>query len=179
MASCPMHLRCTAGGTPRCSTPKPTHGRAISAAASASTVGTRIYAGRVSGRSVPQGHRWELLRFHLSGLCTQQRLVSARRLPLAGPCHLCGGSVDSTTHLLQCLLTRQAESRLRTAARMPEGQLTVSEMFFQHARDGAEKAFGVALFAAVWFVRDRAWRRIGYVPPDVLTDSVVSAIQCP
>ena len=33
------------------STPKPTHGRAISAAASASTVGTRIYAGRVSGRS--------------------------------------------------------------------------------------------------------------------------------
>ena len=126
----------------------------------------------------PQGHRWELLRFHLNGLCTQQRLVSARRLPLAGPCHLCGGSVDSTTHLLQCPITRQAESRLRTAARMPEGQLTVSEMFFQHARDGAEKAFGVALFAAVWFVRDRAWRRIGYVPPDVLTDSVVSAIQC-
>ena len=129
--------------------------------------------------SVPQGHRWELLRFHLNGLCTQQRLVSARRLPLAGPCHLCGGFVDSTTHLLECPITRQAETRLRTAARMPERQWTVSEMFFQHARDGAEKAFGVALFAAVWFVRDRAWRRSGYVPPEVFTDSVVSAIQCP
>ena len=69
--------------------------------------------------SVPQGHQWELLRFHLNVLCTQQRLVSARRLPLAGQCHLCGGLVDSESHLLECPITRQAEDRLRTAARMP------------------------------------------------------------
>ena len=62
---------------------------------------------------------------------------------------------------------------------MLAGQWTVSDMFFQHERDGAETVFGVALFAAVWFVRDRAWRRISYVPHDVLTDSVVSASQCP
>ena len=140
----------------------------------------RCIAGvRTLPRSVPQGHRWELMRFHLNGLCTQARLVSAHRLPIAGPCHLCGGHVDSAAHLLDCTITRQAEARLRAAARMPAAQWSVSDMFFQADRDGAEKAFGVALFAAVWFVRDRAWRYTGHVAPDAFIETVVRALQCP
>ena len=92
------------------------------------------------------------MRFHLNGLCTQARLVSAQRLLIAGPCHLCGGAVDSAVHLLECPITRQAEARLQAAAHMPDALWSVSDLFFQQDRDGAEKAFGVALFAAVWFM---------------------------
>ena len=71
--------------------------------------GDRLLSGLAAlPKSVPQGHHWHLLKAHLRGHHTSERVHKALRTEKIEPCHFCGCGADSMGHLLECATVRTA-----------------------------------------------------------------------
>ena len=129
-------------------------------------------------RSVPQGHRWHLLRLHLNGHYSSSRVQAAGVTQNEGRCCFCHRGPDSVSHVLECPCVVTALEGL--AAIVPvAGHITLSDLFFQHHADGAARAYMVAAFASIWAARFKHAASPEPVPPDVLASLIQKSLQCP
>ena len=104
-------------------------------------------------RSLPQGHRWFLLKIHLNAPMTSARIASAGGGQIQ-PCLFCrapGG--DRWDHLACRGCVMSACDRLFHAGHIPALTTAYPTLMMQTNLDGATLAAVVATFAAVWRVR--------------------------
>jgi len=130
-------------------------------------------------RSLPQGHRWFLLKVHLNAPITTGRIASAGLIDAADKCAFCPTGKDSIAHLGSCQRVMSTYDRLLRPARLAPLVNGQASLMLQDETDGATRAATVAFFAAAW--QSRAAARIGggEVTDAELSDLVLTAIECP
>ena len=111
-------------------------------------------------RSMPQGHRWFLLKIHLKAPMTLARIAKARADVEAEPCHLCGGQTDAVEHVTTCELVCGAYDIVSRPARLPANPGGMRTLMLQERMDGGTLAGIVAFYAAIWTTR-RTCRKLG------------------
>ena len=130
-------------------------------------------------RSVPQGHRWFLLKIHLKAPMTLARIAKARADVEAEPCHLCGKDEDRVEHVTACELVCGAYDVVSRGGQLPPGGGGLRTLMLQEAIDGGTLAVVLAFYAAIWATR-RTCRTIGrIVTVAVLAEIVMNCIDCP
>ena len=103
-------------------------------------------------RSVPQGHRWHLLKLHLNGHYSSSRVHIAGVTQDAGQCCFCKQGPDSVSHIMACPCAGRALEGL--AANLPVvPTIALQDLFFQHTANGTVRSYIVAAFAAIWAIR--------------------------
>ena len=70
-------------------------------------------------RSVPQPHRWFLLKVHLNAPITSARLVAARVVEEPVQCCFCSSSSDGLDHLPRCFTVLNVYNSIRDTANLP------------------------------------------------------------
>ena len=70
-------------------------------------------------RSVPQPHRWFLLKVHLNAPITSTRLVAAHVVEEPVQCCFCSSSSDSLDHLPRCFTVLDVYNGIRDTANLP------------------------------------------------------------
>ena len=130
-------------------------------------------------RSMPQGHRWFLLKIHLKAPMTLARIAKARADVEAEPCHLCGGQTDAVEHVTTCELVCGAYDIVSRSARLPANPGGMRTLMLQERMDGGTLAGIVAFYAAIWTTR-RTCRKLGRtISVGELADIVGDCMQCP
>ncbi len=130
-------------------------------------------------RSVPQGHRWFLLKVHFNAPLTTARTAAAG-ISATEPCAFCKAQDgDSWRHLLRCDLVMDVCDRFCAAGRLPPIQDGQPELMMQNDKDGATVAGVVAVFASIWRVRAACRRLRTELSADKLFDLVVRCLDCP
>ena len=129
-------------------------------------------------RSVPQGHRWHLLRLHLNDHYSSARVQRAGVTQNEGHCCFCQQGPDSVSHIMTCPSVTTALEGLASSLPVP-GSITLHDLFFQQQADGAIRSYMLAAFAAVWAARFKHVDATAPVPPDVLVSLIQKIIQCP
>ena len=100
-------------------------------------------------RSMPQGYRWFLLKFHLNAPLTTARAAAAGRASVVA-CPFCNqpGGGD-WCHILSCPMVMATRDRLFAAGRIPPLALARPALMLQHDMDGASVAAVIATFASI------------------------------
>ena len=130
-------------------------------------------------RSMPQGHRWFLLKIHLKAPMTLARIAKARADVEAEPCHLCGGQTDAVEHVTTCELVCGAYDIVSRPARLPANPGGMRTLMLQERMDGGTLAGIVAFYAAIWTTR-RTCRKLGRtISVGELADIVRDCMKCP
>ena len=70
-------------------------------------------------RSVPQPHRWFLLKVHLNAPSTSARLFAAHVVEAPVQCCFCSSSSDSLDHLPRCFTVLDVYNSIRDTANLP------------------------------------------------------------
>ncbi|HIF32153.1 MAG TPA: reverse transcriptase-like protein [Planctomycetaceae bacterium] len=130
-------------------------------------------------RTIPQGHRWFLLKVHLKGLLSSDRLMRAGVTVGEGQCGLCNDGPDSIAHLVQCSCVVQACDKVRTTAKIPPFSSGLAVLRLQSAFDGASLAVVIAFYAAVWKVRGMCRRGFSIRDASELADLILMQISSP
>ena len=129
-------------------------------------------------RSVPQGHRWHLLKLHLNGHYSSACVQRAGVTQDEGHCCFCRHGPDSVSHIMSCPNATTALEGLAWTLPVP-ASITLHDLFFQQQADGAIRSYMLAAFAAVWAARFKHADATAPVPPDVLVSLIQKIIQCP
>ena len=134
---------------------------------------------RLLPRSVPQSHRWFLLKVHLNAPIASARLVAARVVDEPLQCCFCSSQSDSLDHLPRCFTVLDVYDSIRVAANLPpicDGRLSLT---LQERWEGSVVASTVAFFAAIWNVRSMCRRGVRFLSFMELKDLVLVSLQCP
>jgi len=130
-------------------------------------------------RSTPQAQRWCLMRLHLNGLMNGARAHAARVVTSPGMCVFCRAGPDSTAHLLHCDVVRGAQQQLQQVSHNSLTPVVMSDLFFQTAQDGAQRAFASALLLAIWDARRQCLNTTHSRSADTLMPLLVQLLECP
>ena len=140
---------------------------------------TMLRALRRLPRSIPQGHRWFLLKLHLNAPLTSSRLASAG-LASTSPCAFCGRTAgESCTHITQCGVVMSMCDRMFAAARMPPLATAHAALMLQEDSDGASTSAVIGVFASIWRVRSSCRSTASVPSVDQLYELVVRCLDCP
>ena len=131
---------------------------------------------RALPRSIPQGHRWFLFRYHFNGNMTTTRLAAAGVGSGVEKCIFCGAAEDTCAHLHSCPQLDAARAFVADEARMPTTAWAESVLFLQRKVDGAIFALALAFYAAAWSVRGLRRRQGGN---DDIARLIWRTLQCP
>ena len=130
-------------------------------------------------RSVPQPHRWFLLKVHLNAPIASARLVAARVVDEPLQCCVCSSHSDSLDHLPRCFAVLHVCNSIRDAANLPpifDGRFS---LMLQERWEGSVMASIVALFFAISNVRSMYRRGVRFLSFMELKDLVLVSLQCP
>ena len=131
-------------------------------------------------RSVPQAHRWFLLKLHLNAPLTSARYAAARTVDEAEPCAFCQLPCgDKAAHLLQCPAVLAAYDAVAGMAALPPLADARGPLMMQVDLDGASVAGVVAIFHAVWDIRAMCRRGISYEGHAQLVELIWKSLLCP
>ena len=130
-------------------------------------------------RSIPQGHRWFLLKLHLNAPITTARVAAAGGLTVGEQCVFCGVGSDSLAHITQCPAVLLAYEAVADPGTLPHLRGAREALMFQCDLDGAVIAGIVAIFAAVWDIRAAARRGAPPASQTELVDLVRTSVCCP
>ena len=100
-------------------------------------------------RSVPQPHRWFLLKVHLNAPITSARLVAAYVIEAPVQCCFCSSSSDSLDHLPRCLTVLDVYNSIRDTANLPPIIDGRHSLVLQERWEGSVLASIVAFFCAI------------------------------
>ena len=130
-------------------------------------------------RSVPQGHRWFLLKLHLNAPMTTARASAAGRAEIENCC-FCGAACgDSLPHMTGCGLVLSVCDQLFAAGRMPSLSNAHPVLMMQSGLDGSSIAAVIAVFASVWRVRATCRSIGGDMSQAALFGLVSRCLECP
>ena len=130
-------------------------------------------------RSMPQGHRWFLLKVHLNAPMMTSR-VAAAGVSDVEACAFCGlDSGDRWQHVTRCGLVMSVCDQLFATGRMPVISDAYPFLMLQVEQDGASLAATVAAFAAIWKIRAACRATRSDVTQRNLFEMVVRALDCP
>ncbi len=130
-------------------------------------------------RSMPQAHRWFLLKVHLNAPMNSVRMAAAGRLFGDQRCAFCQSAPDSLSHVSQRPAVLAAYDGVASLAGLPPLLDARRALLLQDDWDGASVAGTVATFAAVWDIRAMCRRGVGYDGTDALVDLLWRGLQCP
>ena len=103
--------------------------------------------------SVPQAHRWFLLKVHLNAPIATARLAAAQVVDEPLNCCLCFRGPDSLVHLPRCQAVLDVFDSIRGVAGLPPISDGRSGLMLQERWEGCVVAGIVAFYAAIWDVR--------------------------
>ncbi len=130
-------------------------------------------------RSIPQGHRWFLLKVHLNAPMTSSRVAAAGRAETR-PCPFCGmAGGDAWRHLTRCGVVMSVCDRLFAAGRMSAMHDAQPMLMMQHEVDGGSMAATIAVFASVWRVRVSCFALEIAPSVDALYELIIKCLDCP
>ena len=114
-------------------------------------------------RSVPQPHRWFLLKVHLTAPITSARLVAAHVIEAPVQCFFCSSSSDSLDHLPRCLTVLDVYNSIRDTAKLPPIIDGGHSLKLQERWEGSVLAGLLAFFFANWTVRSMHRRGVHFL----------------
>ena len=82
-------------------------------------------------KSTPQGHRWHLLKTHLKGHYTTDRLQKARVVEAVEPCPFGREQEDPVKHFFVCGTVRSALAEVAADATTTPPEWDIADMFMQ------------------------------------------------
>ena len=104
-------------------------------------------------RSLPQGHRWFLLKVHLNAPLTSARRAASGNFPIQR-CFACGlVDRDRWSHLTRCGVVMSTCDQLFAGGRIPAMADAQPALMMQTEHDGGSTAAIIAVSAAIWRVR--------------------------
>ena len=128
-------------------------------------------------RSVPQSHRWFLLKPHLNAPIASARL---QRESLMKPqCCFCSSHSDSLDHLPRCFKVLDVFDSIPVAANLPPISDGRFSPMLQERWEGSVVASIVAFFVAIWNVRSMCKRGVRFLSFIECKDLVLVSLQCP
>ena len=130
-------------------------------------------------RSVPQPHRWFLLKVHLNAPITSARLVAAHVIEEPVQCCFCSSSSDSLDHLPRCLTVLDVYNSIRDTANLPPIIDGRHSLMLQERWEGSVLASVLAFFFAIWTVRSMHRRGVHFLSSFELRDLVLVSLPCP
>ena len=130
-------------------------------------------------RSVPQPHRWFLLKVHLNAPIASARLVTARVVDEPVQCCFCSRSSDSLDHLPRCFTVLDVYNSIRDADNLPPTFDGRHSLMLQERWEGSVLASIVAVFFAIWNVRSMHRRGVHFLSFIEMRDVVLVSLQCP
>ena len=130
-------------------------------------------------RSVPQPHRWFLLKVHLNAPIASSRLVAARVVEEPVQCCFCSRSSDSLDHLPRCFTVLDVYNSIRDAANLPPIIDDRHSLMLQERWEGIVLASILAFFFDIWTVRSMHRRGVHFLSFLELRDLVLVSLQCP
>ncbi len=134
---------------------------------------------RAVPRTLPQGHRWFLLKVHLNAPMTSSRMATVGHGPVlrCAFCRTDGG--ESWQHLARCGVVLSICDDLFAMGRMPPLHDALPALMLQGDADGASVSATVAVFASIWRVR-ASCNRLQIVPSlESLRRLVEQSLDCP
>ena len=129
-------------------------------------------------RSVPQPHRWFLLKVHLNAPITSARLVAAHVVEAPVQCCFCSNSSDSL-HLPLCFTVLDVYKSIRDTASLPPIIDGRHSLMLQERWEGSVLAGLLAFFFAIWTVRSMHWRGVHFLLFFEMRDLVLVSLRCP
>ncbi len=129
--------------------------------------------------SVPQAHRWQLLRLHLNGIYTSARVAAAGVVQAASPCPYCSHGEDSAGHLVACPTVFNAWTQLHAHLAGALPGFDMPALYFQTSADGDLRSLLIAFFCAVLNIRRQLLASAGPVSPDIASRQILRVLDCP
>ena len=130
-------------------------------------------------RSIPQGHRWQMLRLHLNGIYTASRVGVAGVTDPAASCLLCQSGTDSPSHLAACPVSIEAWRRVSTQQQDLRTAFSMATLFFQNPGNGEERSLTIAFFCAIMGVRRSLQHLADAAAPSDIPSLIVKLVECP
>ena len=130
-------------------------------------------------RSVPQAHRWFLLKVNVNAPIASARLAAARVVDEPLQCCLCSCNSDSLDHLPRCQTALDVYDSIRVVSNLQQISDGRLSLMLQERWEGNVGASIVAFFAAIRNVRSMCRRGVRFLSFADLRDLVLVSLQCP
>ena len=130
-------------------------------------------------RSVPQAHRWFLLKVHFNAPLATTRLAAALVEVTDAQCFFCHAAADAMSHICSCPAVLAAYDSVAAQALLPPLLDGRAILMLQSDWDGAAVAAVLAFFRAVWDVRGVCRRGLGFSDCEELRELILTSVRCP
>ena len=132
-------------------------------------------------RSLPQAHRWFLLKAHHNAPIATARLAALRTdtEEVQDYCCFCSRHADSLHHLPRCHAVLTVYDSIRESAGLPPINDGRAHLMLQEPLEGSVVAGIVAFYVAIWDVRSMCRRGVRYETFAELRSLVLTSLQCP
>ena len=130
-------------------------------------------------RSMPQAHRWFLLKLHLNAPVTSARRAAAGIEDTDQTCAFCGSGDDSVGHISRCPAVLTAYDAVCIQTMLPPLRDARVALMLQDDLDGATIAGISAIFSTIWDIRAMCRRGVSYGDHEGLVDLIWTSVQCP
>jgi len=130
-------------------------------------------------RSLPQPHRWMLLKLHMNAPMMSSRYSAAGIEVGDVHCSFCGVGEDSVAHVTRCPAVMAAYDGVAVLAALPPLTDIRAALMMQQEYDGASFSGMLAFFAAALDIKAMCHRGVHFGDHSELVTLVWTSMQCP